>query len=172
MIPKWFFPTFFNLSLSGTVFPPCSLAWGQTLVRVMVTSSKRTYASILHLPGLLSVPLTLQQATVDPCLHQNSPTLTAKPDSVSRRVTVLSSGSWCTQGFVCILQESLFPHSFGNSVIKSHWPSKSDGSGRRPSYSILTREKVLLLSLNESTYLKLLQSIPLTSPEFSFFLNC
>ena len=167
------FPTFFNLSLSGTVFPPCSLPWGQTVVGVMVTSSKRTYASILRLPGLLlSVPLTLQQATVDPCLHQNSPTLTAKPDSVSHRVTVLSSGSWCTQGFVCILQESLFPHSFGNSVIKSHGPSKSDGSGRRPSYSKLTREKVLLLSLNESTYPKLLQSFPLTSPEFSFFLNC
>ena len=34
----------------------------------MVTSSKRTYASKLHLPVLQSVSLTPQQATVDPCL--------------------------------------------------------------------------------------------------------
>ena len=38
---------------------------------VMVTSSKRTYASVLSLPGLWwSVPLTLQQATVNPHLLQ------------------------------------------------------------------------------------------------------
>ena len=38
---------------------------------VMVTSFQRTYASILCLPGLLySVPLTPQQATVNPRLHQ------------------------------------------------------------------------------------------------------
>ena len=37
---------------------------------VMATSFKRTYVSMLLLPGLLeSVPLTLQQATVDPCLR-------------------------------------------------------------------------------------------------------
>ena len=33
-----------------------------------MTSSKRTYASKLHLPVLQSVSLTPQQATVDPCL--------------------------------------------------------------------------------------------------------
>ena len=26
-------------------------------------------------------------------------------------------GSWCTQGFVCVLQESVFPQSIGSSVI-------------------------------------------------------
>ena len=31
--------------------------------------------------------------------------------------------------FVCALQESLFPHCLGSSVIKSHWPSKSDCLG-------------------------------------------
>ena len=42
---------------------------------------------------------------------------------------LLSPGSWCTQGFVCALQESLFPQSCGSSVIKSHWPSKSKSLG-------------------------------------------
>ena len=26
-------------------------------------------------------------------------------------------GYWCTQGFVCVLQESVFPQSIGSSVI-------------------------------------------------------
>ena len=50
------------------VFPPCCLTWGQTVVEViktMVTSSKRSLYALLH-----SVPLTLQQASVNPCLHQ------------------------------------------------------------------------------------------------------
>ena len=34
---------------------------------------------------------------------------------------LLSPGSWCTQGFVCPLQESVSP-SCVSSVIKSHWP--------------------------------------------------
>ena len=56
------------------VFPPCSLAWDQTVVRVMAvtgTSFKRTYVSTQLLPGLLySVPLTLQPVAVNPHLHQ------------------------------------------------------------------------------------------------------
>ena len=45
---------------------------------------------------------------------------------------LLSPGSWCIQGFFilffffCPLQEPLLPQSCGRSVIKSHWPSKSD----------------------------------------------
>ena len=35
------------------------------VVRIMVTSFKRSHGALLH-----SVPLTLQQATTDPCLHQ------------------------------------------------------------------------------------------------------
>ena len=54
----------------------------------MVTSFKRAYASILCLPGLLySVPLTPQQATVNPHLHRDSWTLTGKSGSVSCGVT-------------------------------------------------------------------------------------
>ena len=128
------------------------------------TAPPRT--SPVSAPDPASRPLLIRAFTRTPKHSQPSLTLSLVWSQF------LSSGSCCTQGFVCILQESLFPHSFGNSVIKSHWPLKSDGSGRRPSYSILTREKVLLLSLNESMHLKLLQSLPLTSPEFRFFLNC
>ena len=57
--------------MGRAVFPPCSLASGQTMVGVMATSSKRTYASMPHFPGLLySVSLTLQEVTVNPCAHQ------------------------------------------------------------------------------------------------------
>ena len=44
---------------------------------------------------------------------------------------LLSSESWCTQGFVCALQDwSLcFPQSCGSSIIKSFWPSRSDSLG-------------------------------------------
>ena len=44
---------------------------------------------------------------------------------------LLSSESWCAQGFVCALQEwSLcFPQSSRNPIIKSHWPSRSDSLG-------------------------------------------
>ena len=31
---------------------------------------------------------------------------------------LLSHWSWCTQGFVCALQESLFPQFCGSSIVK------------------------------------------------------
>ena len=44
-----------------------------------------------------------------------------------------SPGSWCTQGFVCALQEYdapvCFPQSCGSSIIKFHWHSKSNSRG-------------------------------------------
>ena len=41
---------------------------------------------------------------------------------------LLSPGSWCTQGLF-VPSKSLFPHSCGSSVIKSHWPPKSNSLG-------------------------------------------
>ena len=50
------------LLMGRAVSLPCSLAYGQTTVGIMVTSSKRTYASMPHFPGLLqSVSLTLHR---------------------------------------------------------------------------------------------------------------
>ena len=58
-----------------------------------------------------SVPLNLQQATADPCLHRRL--LDTNSQASLRQSLVgsllLSPGSWCAQGFVCALQESVFP---------------------------------------------------------------
>ena len=83
---------------------------------------------MLHFLGLLlSVLLTLWQATVNPCLHQRLP---------NTHKDVWLSLVWGHHSlllglcehiiFVCALQESLLPQSCGSSVIKSHWSSKSD----------------------------------------------
>ena len=97
---------------------------------LMVTSFKRTYPSTLQIPGLLySVPLTLWQATVG--LHLCWSLLDTHKE-------VLLSLLW---GHCCFLlgpgahkilfvpSKSLFPQSYGSSVIKSHWPSKSNSLG-------------------------------------------
>ena len=57
-----------------------------------------------HLPGLLQPdPLSLRQVTTDLCLCRKHSTLKGKSGSVSYGVP----GSWCAQGFVCALGESL-----------------------------------------------------------------
>ena len=63
---------------------------------------------------------TLRPAPVGSHRHWRLPKLTGKPGSVSQGVTLLCPGFWCAQGFVCALQESLFPRVHGSSVIKSH----------------------------------------------------
>ena len=61
-----------QFSIDGWSYVPSLLfTWGQTMVGIMATSSKRTYASMPHFSGLLySVSLTLQEVTVNPCTHQ------------------------------------------------------------------------------------------------------
>ena len=113
------------LLMGKAVFPPCSLAVG-----VMVTSSKRTYASIPRLPGLLqSVFLTLCRPLLIHASAGDSWALTGKSVSVSREVTAPFSWVLVHTRFVFAPQESLFPQSCGISVIKSHWPSKSNSLG-------------------------------------------
>ena len=51
--------------------------------------------------------------------------LTGNSGSVCCGITAPFSWSWCRQGFVCALQESV-SQSCGSSVIKSHWPPKSN----------------------------------------------
>ena len=55
--------------MGGAVFPPCSLA---SLPPVRVNGDLLQKDSCQQLPGLLySVPLALQQVTVDPSFHWN-----------------------------------------------------------------------------------------------------
>ena len=93
--------------MGGTVFPSCSLAWGQTMVGVMVNSSKRTYASTpqgsqdcyIQCPWPHSRPLSTLPLLETPGHSQASPAHSLMWS------LLLSPGSWCTQGFVCALQE-------------------------------------------------------------------
>ena len=105
------------------VFPPCSLASGQTMVGVMVvmaTSFERTYAGMRHSSSVVvSVP-----DPVTGCCQPMPPPETPKHAQASLAQSLvgsqlLSPGSWCAHDFVCVLQESLFPQSCGGSIIKS-----------------------------------------------------
>ena len=51
---------------------------------------------------------------------------------------LLSPRSWCAQGFVfffLVPSESLFPQSCGSSVVKFHWPPKSNSLGVLSSFA-------------------------------------
>ena len=113
------------LLMGGAVFPPCSLAWGHSMVGAMavMAASFNTQAS--------------QDCRGQRCWPRSRPLLT-HASARDRKHTqaslaqslvgslLLSPGFQGTQGFVCAFQEPLFPQFCGSSVTKSCWPSKSD----------------------------------------------
>ena len=125
--------------MGGVALPPCCFAWGNpalgstsSMVRLMVTS-KRTYAKG-HLPGLLFPgPHRHDKPQLTHTSAEDSPVIADLVHSPMGSL-LFSLGSWCTQDFVCALQEwSLwFPQSCGSPVIKSCSPSKA-GSLEVPS---------------------------------------
>ena len=74
------------------------------------------------------VPLTLQQATVDPCLHGLLDTYRQAWISLlwGQCSFLLGPGVHKVLFVPC---KSLFPQSCESSVIKSHWPPKSNSLG-------------------------------------------
>ena len=91
----------------GAVFPPSCLTWSQTMVegmKIMGTAFKRSMLALLH-----AVPW--------PCSRPHGPTPPPETPGHSQAslgqsyvwLLLLSPGSWCTQGFVCALQESVSP---------------------------------------------------------------
>ena len=100
------------------------------VIAVMATFFKRTCTSMLQLPGLLySVLLTPQQANVDPHLHQ-------RLLDTHRKVCLSLFWGHCSSllgpgvhNISFLSSRSLFPLSSGNSVVRSHWPSKSNSLG-------------------------------------------
>ena len=94
--------------MGGAVFPPCCLTWGQTMVevmKIMVISFKRSHAHT----ATLSAP----NPAAGHCWPTPAPeTPGHSQESLCQSLVgklLLSSGSWCTQGFVCALQESVSP---------------------------------------------------------------
>ena len=100
------------------------------VMAVMVNSFKRAYASTPRLPGLLySVPLTPRQATV-------SPHLCWRLLDTHRQVWLSLFWGHCSfflspgaHKVLFVPSQSLFPQSCGSSIIKTHWPSKSNSLG-------------------------------------------
>ena len=114
-----------NFLLKGrVVFHSSTLAWCQTMVGVMVvmvTSFKRTYDHTVE----FSVPyLTAGNCQPTPLPETPGHSQASLTQSLLGTL-LLSPGSWCTQGFVCALQEPVSPvlQKFYN---KSHWSPKSD----------------------------------------------
>ena len=91
----------------------------------LMANSKRVFSKgDLQCPCPCGEPLPTHTSTGGP------PTLAGGFASVSLG-SLLFSGSWCKQKFVCALQDwSLcIPQSSGRPIIKSQWPSSSDSLG-------------------------------------------
>ena len=94
---------------------PCCLTWGQTMVevaKIMATSFKRFQAC--------TAALSARYPAADHCPPM--PPLETWGHSQASLgqslvgLTLLSPGSWCIQGFVCVLQESVSSHSVGEDI--------------------------------------------------------
>ena len=96
------------LLMGGAVFSPCCLTWDQTMVevmKIMSTSIKRSHACTAALSAL------------DHAAGHHLPTPLPETPGHSRvslgqslvGSLLLSPGSWCAQGFICALQESVAP---------------------------------------------------------------
>ena len=94
--------------MKGAVFLPCCLTWDQTMVevmKIMVTSFKRSHAHT----ATLSAPNPVA-GHCWPRLPPETPGhswVSLSPSLVGS--LLLSPGSWCAQGSVCALQESVSP---------------------------------------------------------------
>ena len=94
----------------GAVFPPCSFTWGQTMVGVMWLPSKG------FMPACCSSQDCCSQSP-DPMAGHYWPTPPLETPRHSQSSLaqsllgslLLSPKSWCAQGFVCALQESVSP---------------------------------------------------------------
>ena len=94
--------------MGGAVFPPCSLTRDQSMVevmKIMATSFKSSYAC--------ATTLSASDPVAGQCLRKPPPeSLGHSRASLGQslvRSLLLSPGSWCAQGFVCALQESVSP---------------------------------------------------------------
>ena len=94
--------------MGGAVFPPCCLTWEQTMVEVikkMVTSFKRSRACT----ATLNAPIPAAGHHLPTPLPENPGHSEASLGQSLVRSLLLSPGSWCAEGFVCALQESVSP---------------------------------------------------------------
>ena len=111
--------------MGRAVFPPCCLTWDQIMVELMATSFKRS-----------CVP-TAVLSSADPAAghHQLMPLpetpgySQVKSESVCWGDTYPFSWVPSVHKVLVVPSKSLFPQSCVSSVIKSHWPPKSNSLG-------------------------------------------
>ena len=112
--------------MGRAVFLPCSLAWGQSMVGVTLLISfwKNLFQDCCsQCPWPHGRPLFTHASIED------SWTLTGKSGSVSCGVTAPFFRVPGAHKVLCVLSKNLSPQSCVSSVIKSHWPSKSNSLG-------------------------------------------
>ena len=86
--------------MGGALFPPCYLTWGQSMVEVMKIRSNSFIRLHAHTAA--------HNAPIPEAGHSWSmPPLGTPGHSWASLSLLISPGSWCTQGFVCALQESV-----------------------------------------------------------------
>ena len=97
--------------MGGAVFPPCCLTWAQTMmqvIKIMVTSFKRSYASTA----------ALNSRDPEPGHCWPMPPLETPGHSRANLgqsfvgALLLCPGSWCAQAFICAPQQSVSPVLF------------------------------------------------------------
>ena len=94
--------------MCGAVLPPCRLAQGETLVGVMAvmgTSFKRTYVRTVGFSTPAPTAGQCQPMPLPETPGHSQKSLTQSPLGS----LLLSPRSWCAQGFLCALQESVSP---------------------------------------------------------------
>ena len=94
--------------MGWALFPPCCFAWNQTMVevmKIMATSFRKShaYTAALCVPNPVAGPRQPIPLLETPGHSQ------ASLDQSLLGSLLFSPGIWCTQGFVCALQESVSP---------------------------------------------------------------
>ena len=115
-----------QLSVYGVAgLPPCCLTWGQTYVRGHGSNGDLLQKGLyqhhcIQCPWPHVRPLLTHTSAGDSWTH------TGKSGSVSCGITAPFSWVPGTHKALFVPSKSLFSQSGGNSVIKSHWPPKSN----------------------------------------------
>ena len=94
------------------------------VMKIMVTSLKKSHA---HTAALSAPNPAAGHPRLRPLLETPGHSQASLGQSLVGSL-LLSPGSWYAQGFLCVFQE-LFPQLCVISVIKSHWPPKSNSLG-------------------------------------------
>ena len=94
--------------MDRAMFPSCYLSWGQTMVeviKIMATSFQRSHAHTVA----LSAPNPAAGYHQSTPLQETPGHSQASLGQALAGSLLLSPGSWCVQGFICVLHESVSP---------------------------------------------------------------